>query len=381
MLHLMKYSFLTKVKNINVVFWPLIFPLALTTLMYFAIGKVEESDFETVPVAVVSETSDSGREENNEDEIFRTFLTSMETGPELIRAAEMTEEEALEALENRKIKGVFYSGEKPSLTVGSNGLAESILQMILESYTEGKQTLEDIAQTHPVGMDAAIRQMGEYAATVEQVTLGGRTTNGNAQLFYALIGMACLYGCFLGYGTTLEMQANLTALAARRCAGPVHRLNVVFSETVVCFGLHFANMLILLAYMKYILRLEFAGSYAEMLPVLFVGSMIGVTMGMFITSVGKMNEGVKTGIMLAFSMTCSFLAGLMYGEMKNVVDRYAPFVNRVNPAALISDALYCLNVYDAPARYAQDIAILSVLCVLLAAGTFLVIRRERYDSI
>ena len=104
-------------------------------------------------------------------------------------------------------------------------------------------------------------------------------------------------------------------------------------------------------------------------------------MGMFITSIGKMGEGVKIGIMIGVSMTLSFLAGLMNADIKNVVDRNAPLLNRLNPAALISDALYCLNVYDAPERYIQDLVILSVMCVLLLAGTFVIIRRERYDSI
>ena len=94
-----------------------------------------------------------------------------------------------------------------------------------------------------------------------------------------------------------------------------------------------------------------------------------------------MGEGVKIGIMIGVSMTLSFLAGLMNADIKNVVDRNAPLLNRLNPAALISDALYCLNVYDAPERYIQDLVILSVMCVLLLAGTFVIIRRERYDSI
>ena len=382
MLHLMKYSLLTKVKNISAIFWPLVFPLVLTTMMYFAVGTTEEADFETIPVALAAEMELGGGEQDvQERDIFREFLSFMETDTELIHVEEMTGEQAMTALENREIKGIFYGGSEPSLTVGSNGLAETILQMLLESYSEGKQTIEDIARIHPEGMEAAVRQMARSAGAVEQVSLGGRTTNGTVQAFYAVIGMACLYGCFLGFGSAMETQANLTALAARRCAGPVHRLKMVFSEIIVCFGLHFANTLILLAYMKYILRLEFAGPYAEMVPVLLVGSMIGVTMGIFITSIGKTKEGVKIGIMLAFSMTFSFLAGMMNVETKNLIDRHAPFINRINPAALISDALYCLNLYDAPKRYTQDIAILSALCVLLAAGTFLIVRRKRYGSI
>ena len=373
---------MTKVKNISAIFWPLVFPLVLTTMMYFAVGTTEEADFETIPVALAAEMElGGGGQDVQERDIFREFLSFMETDTELIHVEEMTGEQAMTALENREIKGIFYGGSEPSLTVGSNGLAETILQMLLESYSEGKQTIEDIARIHPEGMEAAVRQMARSAGAVEQVSLGRRTTNGTVQAFYAVIGMACLYGCFLGFGSAMETQANLTALAARRCAGPVHRLKMVFSEIIVCFGLHFANTLILLAYMKYILRLEFAGPYAEMVPVLLVGSMIGVTMGIFITSIGKTKEGVKIGIMLAFSMTFSFLAGMMNVETKNLIDRHAPFINRINPAALISDALYCLNVYDAPKRYAQDIAILSALCVLLAAGTFLIVRRKRYGSI
>ncbi|MFR6136531.1 MAG: hypothetical protein ACLUI0_07910 [Blautia massiliensis (ex Durand et al. 2017)] len=31
MLHLLKYSFLSKIRNFNIVFWPLVFPLVLGT--------------------------------------------------------------------------------------------------------------------------------------------------------------------------------------------------------------------------------------------------------------------------------------------------------------------------------------------------------------
>ena len=83
-----------------------------------------------------------------------------------------------------------------------------------------------------------------------------------------------------------------------------------------------------------------------------------------------MGEGVKIGIMISVSLALSFLAGLMNADVKNVIDRNVPLLNRINPAALISDVLYCLNVYDAPARYMQDIVILSVMCVLLLTGHF-----------
>lgn len=375
MRELIKYSFLAKIRDLSLVFWPLVFPLVLTTAMYFSIGQMEESDFETIPVAIVSQNTEDG-------DIFQKYLKTVEENDDaLIDVRSMTEEEAVAALKNGDIDGFFYDGEEPSLTVGGSGLPQSILQMLLESYTEGRQTLEDVSEMHPEGLKIAARQMSDYGSVIEEVSLGGRTTDTTAQFFYAMIGMACLYGCFIGYRSAMDLQANLSALAARRCVSPVHRMRWIFSETAVSFGIHFVNMLVLLAYMKYILRLEFAGSYAEMIPVVIIGSMIGVTMGMFITSIGKMGESVKIGIMISVSLALSFLAGLMNADVKNVIDRNVPLLNRINPAALISDALYCLNVYNAPARYMQDIVILSVMCVLLLAGTFLIVRRERYGSI
>ena len=377
MWNLIKYSFLTKIRNRSIVFWPLIFPFILTTVMYFSIGQMEESDFETVNVAVVAENAGGSEAE----EAFLTWLEMMEESSDMIHIEQMEEDEALDRLEKGQIDGIFYNGETPALTVGRNGLPESILQMVLENYIEGRQTLEDVSSMSTEALKEAVSAMEDYTDSVEQVTLGGKTTNGNVQFFYALLGMACLYGCFIGYGSAMELQAYLTPLAARRCAGPSNRLHVILSETLVSFVLHFVNMMILLAYMKYVLRLEFSGSYAEMLPALFLGSMIGVTMGMFITSIGKMGEGMKVGVMVGVSMAMSFCAGLMNADIKNIIDRSAPLLNRINPAALISDALYCINVYDAPARYAQDILILGVMCVLLTAGTYLIIRRERYGSI
>ena len=47
MLHLLKYSFLSKVRNFNIIFWPLVFPLVLGTFFYFAFGNINEADFQT----------------------------------------------------------------------------------------------------------------------------------------------------------------------------------------------------------------------------------------------------------------------------------------------------------------------------------------------
>ena len=375
MLKQMKYALLTKLRNPSIVFWPFLFPLALATLMYFAIGQMDQADFETVPAAVVVE------EEGEAVDSFLPFVDAMDESSGLIRAEKMTEEAALKALEKGEAEGIFYVGNDVRLTVSGNGFPESILQSVLASYQSGEEAVKDIARLHPEGMQDALEKMKEYDTAVNQVSLGGTTIDGNVQIFYALIGMACLYGCFIGFGCALWLQANLTALAARRCVAPVHRLKLILTEFAAGFLVHFANMIVLLAYMRYVLKLEFTGSFAEMTGLVLVGSMFGVSMGIFVGSLGKVGEGIRIGILLGISMSLSFLAGLMDASVKDAVEQHAPVLSRVNPAALISDALYCINVYDAPERFADNMVILIIMSALMVGGAFLIVRRERYGSI
>ena len=376
MLHLMKYDVKVKLRNFNEIFWPLIFPLILATFFQVSFGKTDETGFETVPVAVVTS------QDNETDEAFLEFLEGVESDDtRLICIKEMKEKEALEALEDKKAAGIFYAGKTPSLTVGGVGMKESILQSLLDSYEEAKATMENIAADHPEGLKAAAKQLKNYEELVEQVSLGGKTTNSNVSLFYALIAMACMYGCFIGFGSAMTLQANLTALAARRCVTPTHKMKLILSEMLTAFGIHFINVVILILYLRYGLHQEFTGEMPRMLLVSFVGCMIGVSMGIFISSIGKMGEGVKIAIILGISMVTSFLAGLMNGNMKDVVERNFPIINRINPAALIADAFYCINVYDDPGRYMRNVVALVILSAVLTTGSFLVVRRERYDSI
>ena len=374
MLHLLKYNLKVKLKNFGMTFWPLAFPLILGTLFYFAFGNISDADFQTVPVAVV--------EEAHADQVFLAFLDQIEGGEDkLLSVEKMTDEQAQEKLEAIKVSGIYYVGTEPSLTVASSGIEESILQSVLSSYENTRSTVRNMLKIHPEGIFDGLRAMLRQQNSVQELSLGGRTIDGNVQFFYALIAMGCLYGCFIGFGAAISLQANLTALAVRRCVTPTHKLKLVLSEQIVSFFLGYVDVVILLLYLRYVLKLDFQGQMGRMLVICFLGSLIGVSMGIFVGSLGKMKEGVKIGIILGISMVCSFLAGLMNNTMKDIVEKHAPFINRINPAALISDAFYCINVYDDPARYHRSLITLAVMGVVLVTASFLLIRRERYDSI
>ena len=374
MLHLIKYSILVKLRNFNMTFWPLVFPLILGTFFFFAFGNLNDADFETVQVALVRETTDNP--------LFDFYLDQVQkSDSDLISLHEMTEQKALAALKNKEISGIYYAGMMPSLTINAHGIPESILQSILESYDNSLHTIRTILKKHPPGLLNGLTQMMDTRDLVQEVSLGGKTIDGTSQFFYALIAMACLYGCFIGFGSAITLQANLTALAARRSVTPTHKLKLILSEQISSFLIGYVDVIILLIYLRNILKLDFQGQIGKMLLISLFGSLIGVSMGLFIGSLSKMGEGIKVAVILAISMVCSFLSGLMNSSMKDTVEKHCPIINRINPAALISDAFYCINVYDDQARYYRNLLTLAVMSSALVFASFLLIRRNRYDSI
>lgn len=182
MLHLLKYSFLSKIRNFNIVFWPLVFPLVLGTFFYFAFGNINEADFQTVPVAVVKE--------DTADTFFLTYLEQLgESNPDLLKQEEMSEKEALKALQDKKVEGIYYVGKEPSLRVAGTGIEESILQTVLDSCENTRTTITNIMKKNPEMDIETITNLLSADSLVKEVSLGGRTIDGNVQFFYALIAM------------------------------------------------------------------------------------------------------------------------------------------------------------------------------------------------
>ena len=374
MFHLIKYNILVKFRNFNMTFWPLVFPLILGTFFFFAFGNLNDADFETVEVAMV--------QESHSNPLFSFYIKQIEkSDSDLLDIHEMDEDAALTALKNKEISGIYYNKMTPSLTVNAHGIPESILQSVLESYNNSLHTIQNILKNHPSGILNGLSQMADTKELVQELSLGGKTIDGNSQFFYALIAMACLYGSFIGFGSAITLQANLTALAARRCVTPTHKLKLIISEQVASFLIGYIDVIILLLYLRNILKLDFQGQMGKMLIISLFGSLIGVSMGIFVGSLGKMSEGIKVSVILAISMVCSFLSGLMNSSMKDIVEKHAPIINRINPAALISDAFYCINVYDDPARYYRNLITLAGMSIVFMLASFLLIRRNRYDSI
>ena len=377
MLQLMKYRALGLLRDKATMFWSLLFPLILCTLFYVTFGNIDRN-LECIATAVVVKS------EEEEAKAFGSFLKSIADEEDLISIEEMSEKEAKEALKDGKVFGIYYVDVEPELIVASAGVEESILETLLESYDRNAEIIQTVLKEKPENLLKVTERLSSSAMQTEYVkeaTLGGKETDGMIQYFFSLIAMTCMFGCFLGVEAAVTLQANVNPVGARRCIGAVSKIKQLFADFIVVCIFNIIDVIVLLAYMIGVLKLDVSGDMGKIMPVSVLGAIIGVSMGMLVGSVGRWKESVKLAIMLSFSLGSSFLSGLMMGGIKGLIEEHCPLLNRINPASLISDAFYCVSIYWDSARYTRDVLSMAGWAVIFVLGSFLMIRRVRYDSI
>lgn len=378
--HLFVYRLKSHLRSRELIFWTLFFPLLLATFFYFAFGHLtsERESFEPVPAAVVDSPA------YREDEALRAMLKIIAAEEGESRLLELTvtgEQEALSLLEEGSIAGVIVAGEPVRLIVKNRGLLQSILQAILDDYNQTSRTATNIITENPQAAPEFFKALAARGHYTQAVSFSKAAPDTNLAYFHALIAMACLYSAFWGIQNTLDLQANLSAKGARRSVAPTHKMQVVLTDSLATLVISFFEVLVLLAYLTLVLKVNFGSHLGPAVLTCLAGCLAGAALGNFIGTAVRGSEGLKIGVLLAYSMTMSFLAGLMFVNMKYLMQKNLPFVAYINPAALIADAFYSLYTYPTYERFWLNILLLLLFSAVLSVLSFLLLRRERYAGI
>lgn len=377
------HLFLNRLKSLLrdrvLLFWTLFFPLLLSTLFFFAFGNLTKSEtFSPVEVAVINDTG------YQTDDVFRQVLASVSEGEEALfhLTVAQDEEQARLLLEENKIKGYIQVDAVPSLTVRDNGLSQSIIKLFLDEYIQNAQTIAHLLAVSPEAVNnGLLERLGDRTSYTREVSFSDAEPDTTLNYFYSLLAMACLYGGFWGIRNIMEIQPNMTPLGARRCVAPTHKMKAILSDALATITVHFLEILLLLAYLAIVLKIDFGNQLGYILLTCLTGCIAGISLGTFLCSVLRKSEGINVAVFLSISMTGSFLSGMMYGEMRNIVARNVPILSYLNPASLITDAFYSLYIFETHDRFFLNIGILSVISILLCIGSYFMTRRQKYASI
>lgn len=377
--HNFKYTFLVTLRSKDQIFWSLIFTVILGTLFYATFGNAYAFDeLQTnIPVAVYIEDEEVQKNFSNTIE----NISIVEDGEKLLNVTYTSSlEEAQDMLTDGAL-GVLYSEDgKLKLMVNGDGIEESILSTIVASYYQIVTVMTDVADLGPDAQMAAMEKLLSEEVKNEEISLGDVDMDVYSDYFFNLIAMSCLFASFAGVSFTIKNQANLSTIGARKNVTNTGGLTQMVSGLAAIWILLSIMSCIALTYLL-IIGVNFGDEIPRIILTIFVGNLAGLTSGFFIGSFGKLSEGVKESIAVAYSLISCFLSGLMILDMKMMVHLYCPIVNKINPAARLSDALYALKVYDNYDRFNENIIVLLVMTVIFTLGGFLLGRRKQYASI
>lgn len=373
-LHNFKYALLSIIKSKTTLLWSFIFPIALLTLMYFAFGKLSANELlDTINVAVVG----------NNNLALETVLNSLseedEDGRILLNLTETDDEYALELLKNGEVSAIIYK-DTESLVVKESGLNATVLEMILNEYKQYKNVITDIAMDNPSAILSTIDNMQNSVSYYVETKAGKEAGNLLSNYFYAIFAMSCLFASFTSVDKIQKLQANTSALGMRRCLAPTSKIGIIFAEYSAMLLVQFVIEMVSLVYAN-LIGATIGTNYPLIALTLLIGSSIGLSLGTLIATIPNLNFGFKIGLCVGSSMLFSFMADLCNSGIKYSIEKNVPFLNRINPAVLITNCFYSLNVYESLEKYFTNVIILISMSVVMLIASALILRRNKYASV
>ena len=303
-----------------------------------------------------------------------------------------------------------FVGQKPVLTFKSPGVKETILKKIVESINDKRPIYEQQLANLETNIESAIRskiKSGQKPNIKELQSEIGQTISQNLSHklkdlsentidfhstsdkvldytvieYYSLIAMACLSGAFISMFTISSMLANMSERGKRLSVSSAKKPVLILSSFLSCYLTHLVLLFIIFLFNIYILKIDYGNNLPRILLISTLGSLAGISLGTSIGTLIKATAEVKTNIITFFFLFSCFLAGMMGPAIKYLVDTNLPFLNKINPANMIVDGLYSLNIYDDFSRYNSNIISLVCFSFICISLSITVLKKQKFKSL
>lgn len=386
--HLYKYRLKVLLNEKVLLFWTGIFPIILGTFFYMAFSDISEKseNISTINVGISSEEREGNLEEIVKgDNAFSSFIDSM-IDEGYFSVDYYDYDTAKEKLADEDIDGILLikateKGVSNALVFSRSGMNQTILKYIINTYNQGMMVTADTAMNAPERLEAVLAEIYSSETVNKNISASEGDMDPYNQYYFALFAMACMFGASFGMVNTEHCQADQSPVGTRRSVSPTKKMTMVISEYFAAVTITELLFGVLLVYLTVILGVDLGDKYGLILLASFMASLLGVALGYFFGVVVKGKQSFKDGLMMASILFLNFLAGLMMGNMKYIVEKSCPIINRINPAAIISDCFYSICVYNDMNLYTRCIVSMGIWTVILAVCSINILRREKYANL
>lgn len=373
------YKLKEMVRNRYMVGWNFLFPLVLATAFYLGFGNLisdNPDNFKTIEVGYVNT--------NQDDTVFGQMLDELEkTTSEHVKVLSVQEyknkEEAIIAMNSGGIAGIYVEGDDIETIVPKNGYESTTLNQIVREYKNKYTILENVAADHPENMQTAIKMIYKDLGVMKEHDFGTNTSP-YIQYFFALIAMASLFSSWISTATLEGMCANMTECGKRFECAPTSKMASITAGILAGLTMQSVANAIVVVYVQEILNISLGAPLWNLILITTLGSGLGISAGVLIGSFIT-NTKLLIAVPLCFTMACSFCSGLMWHQIRQLIEANCPIINRINPASLLVDCLYTRATYGRTSAYYNDIIIMSLMIIVSLVISAFLLRRRKYVSL
>lgn len=376
--------FVYKLKELSrkywLVGWNFVFPLVLATAFFLGFGNLIKEDpdtLQTIDVGYVNQLDKSAGFEQALEELSK----ENDEGTTLLNLHNYSsKDEALEAMNSDEIFGFYLeSQDEIETVVRSNSYVSTIMNEIVREYNNYTDVINDITKKHPEKVAAAMDTISSNNSFISEHSFGQNTSQ-YLQYFYALLAMTSLFSSWISTSMLEGMCANMSERGKRVECSPTSKFVSISAGILAGTLLQIVSNIIVVIYIEYILGINLGIPMSTMIILCSIGSGLGISFGVLMGSMIR-NERLLVTVPLFFTMICSFFSGLMWGQIKQIIQYQCPIINKINPAALLTDAMYLRATYGPTAEFYQDTYIMCAMIVACLIISTIFLRRRKYVSL
>lgn len=370
-------------RNKDSILWSLVFALALGTLFNFAFKSIyENAQNTTVDVAVVEGQEEFGT--GNMSDFLKEI--EYEDGTKMLNIKKVDIDEAKKMLDAKEpeISGIIDLRDMSDikLIINESGLKSSILSSVVSVLRQYSSIIVETIKNDPANINSVIESFGdETNELVKSEGLAGNNKDPYVTYFYNLIAMMAVMASMTGVGIPESCQANQSEVGKRVDCSPINRVLYEISGLLSAAIVKLAITITGVCYFIYVLKIDFGGDIQYVFLTAILATFLGLSLGFFVGHIGSFSKKTRENILTAIVVGGGFLSGLMVANMKAIIEVNCPFINRINPSAVISDAFYALNMYGVSDRYYRSIISIVVMTIVFIVAGLIMSRRKSYASL
>ena len=387
-LHNFKYSLKILLRNKELLFWTFIFPIILGTFFSMAFSNIEkEESLNIIDIAIVDsgfyqdndiykKTFEYLSDKNNKDRLFNTVVTNLDNAKKLL-------------IDNKITGYLLFDSDDVRIVVFKNGINETILKYVVDEIESQKEVSSNLIKKEIMDNNGEVN----YSDLINKINglfnddqvklnnISNKNLSYTMVEFYTLIAMAALYGSIIAMTATNKAIANVSNVGRRSSVAPIKKSMILLGGFLASYIVQVIGLSLLFIYTIFVLKVDYGNDFLAVVLLSLAGSLAGLSLGVTVSTLIKSSEGTKTGIIIAITMFWCYLSGMMGISTKYLFDKNLPFLNKVNPAGMITDGFYSLYYYGVGSRFEKNIISLIIFSLLLFLISLISLRRQKYDSI